>query len=463
MMESYNESEKIDLIKYIDNFFRSIKNLKKQIILIFIACIALFAVKEVFFFNESYTSTCLFAVSTEENKNIYQVSDSDDELMSAVKSLFTGDMMQNLIKNELHINSVPATIVLEQVPETRLIELSVQASSAKDAYAVASTVMNNYSKVTNLAVQDLKLAVFNTPELPTSPDATPNYLNAILQAFIVALGLSFVMTLLHAIFKKSIINSEDIEKSLGLKTLTSVPYINKGKNKEIHSLLLSSPSVHYSIKKAFDDLKFRIEKEANNTGAKTFLFTSTLPNEGKTTMSMNTAISLAKDHNKVVLVDLDLRNPSIYKNLHQEQSITTILDYLQGKANVEDCIMKQSIDLPDMMLGIHGVENAPELLEEAKLKALLSYLREHYDYIILDLPPLHMMQDALIVADYCDRAIIVVKQDYAKAYDILDELEELNDSIENILGVVLNQVTNSLFDEESNHYGYGYGYGYGRK
>ena len=90
---------------------------------------------------------------------------------------------------------------------------------------------------------------------------------------------------------------------------------------------------------------------------------------------------------------------------------------------------------------------------------LIEELRKRYDYIIVDVPPILLMQDALSVAKYCDSTILVIKQDFAKIYEIMDALDELYEIDGNIMGCVLNSVKKSIFDEDSKGYGYGYGYG----
>ena len=106
-----------------------------------------------------------------------------------------------------------------------------------------------------------------------------------------------------------------------------------------------------------------------------------------------------------------------------------------------------------------SMDGATEL-SRPRLSILIEELRKHYDYIILDVPPLFMMQDALLVAKQSDSAIVVVKQDHATAADILDSVDELHDTLPNVLGAVLNGYKNTFFTTESSS-GYGNGYGYG--
>ena len=99
-----------------------------------------------------------------------------------------------------------------------------------------------------------------------------------------------------------------------------------------------------------------------------------------------------------------------------------------------------------------------QTLSKDKFEKFVDELRNKYDYVILDVPPLFMMEDALLVAKHSDSAIVVIKQDYVNSYDILDSMEELQGYTQ-IIGTVINQAIPSIFTPEQSSYGYGYGYG----
>ena len=189
------------------------------------------------------------------------------------------------------------------------------------------------------------------------------------------------------------------------------------------------------------------------------MITSTLPNEGKSTISLNTALMLSKEGKKVVLLDLDLRNPSLYRLLNDKEIPYQIGEYLDGKASLKDIIIHDQDMNIDMILGTQSFENSISMLSDHYLSALIKELKQLYDYVIIDVPPLLIMQDALIVAKYSDSTLIVIKQDYAKTYEIMDAIDELYEIDRHIIGCVFNCVEKSIFDELSSSYGYGYGYG----
>ena len=222
---------------------------------------------------------------------------------------------------------------------------------------------------------------------------------------------------------------------------------------------MTNPRIPASFKNSFHSLTMAIQREKNK---KVFMITSTLPNEGKSTISLNTALMLSKEGKKVVLLDLDLRNPSLYRLLNDKEIPYQIGEYLDGKASLKDIIIHDQDMNIDMILGTQSFENSISMLSGHYLSALIKELKQLYDYVIIDVPPLLIMQDALIVAKYSDSTLIVIKQDYAKTYEIMDAIDELYEIDRHIIGCVFNCVEKSIFDKMSSSYGYGYGYGYGK-
>lgn len=461
-----DNTEKIDLMKYLNRFFRSFSKLKKIIFVVMVVCVATVELKTVFFFETTYSSKAVFIVSKTSQSNIYVYNEDNADYLTTFNQLMTGDMMRKVICEELAVSYVPGNIRVARIPETNLIELSVVSDNAEDAYQVINCIMNNYSQVTDLVMSDVSLAILDTPVLAEGPDATPNYIRSGIKGVALGLMISFMMVLCHSIFRHTILNKDDVKHILHLSHLASVPYIagikdNKGQSK---SLLLSNPRLPNAFKSAFRDLRMKIEQENKKNGTKVIMVSSAMPHEGKSMTSANITISLAQKSKRVVLVDLDLRNRSVLSTMKSASLTGTVVDYLTGKMSLDEVIYHDK-DYPlDIIFGVDAYQDATELLSKSSFGNFIKLLKEKYDFVILDAPPVYMMEDALLIGNKCDSAIFVIKQDFVNAYDVLDVLEELNEHVPTIMGTVLNQVKATLFDEEQySQYGYGYGYGYGRK
>lgn len=460
-----NNVEKIDLTKYFDYFFKTVLKLKKLFILIVVVMIAVMEIRTVFFFETTYSSNAVFVVHTQDQDNIFATNDENDDMFTTFNGLMTGPMMQQIIQEGLGVNLQDIAISLSKIPDTNLVQLHVTAKDGETAFHVANCILNNYHQVTDLVMSDVEISLLDTPAVATAPDAYPDYLQNGIMGFAAGIIICFVISFVVIIFRHTIVDSEDVKTVLHLNNITKIPYLNvkrRRKSKQME-LLLSNPRIQYSFRQSFHDLRLRFEQENKKNNSQVFMVGSVLPNEGKSMVASNIAISLADKGHKVVLVDLDLRNPSVVKILEEDELSGNIGGYLKGEYVLEEVINQYHNYPLDVIYGVDSYENAPELLSRPALEKLIKALKQHYEYVILDVPPLYILEDALIISRYCDTGLIVIKQDYASESDILDSLEELNEHLPYIMGTVINQAKPSIFSSEHHQYGYGYGYGYGYK
>ena len=187
---------------------------------------------------------------------------------------------------------------------------------------------------------------------------------------------------------------------------------------------------------------------------KVIQFTSTLASEGKSTFVSNLAYLLGQKGKKVVLIDLDLRKPKLNRvfDIPNKDGLT---DYLSSKINFDQLVRHSDKIGIDYIIVGEKTTAIVNVLEAQKLKDLLAILKESYDYILLDTPPVIAVSDALYVSRIADGVIFVVAQGIAKKSLVKEAVTTLKTNHVNILGVVLTQV--SL---KGGVYGYGYDYSY---
>jgi len=187
---------------------------------------------------------------------------------------------------------------------------------------------------------------------------------------------------------------------------------------------------------------------------KVIQFTSTLASEGKSTFVSNMAYLLGNKGKKIILIDLDLRKPKLNRvfNATNRDGLT---DYLSGKIDFNKVVCHSEELGIDYIVAGEKTTAVVNVLEAQKLKDLLTKLRETYDYILLDTPPVIAVSDALYVARIADGVIFVVAQGVAKKSLVKEAVLTLKSNHVNILGVVLTQV-----NLKSGAYGYGYDYSY---
>ena len=164
--------------------------------------------------------------------------------------------------------------------------------------------------------------------------------------------------------------------------------------------------------------------------------TSAVPAEGKSTTAINLAVSLSQLEKKVLLIDCDMRKPSLHKKLGIS-NISGLTDLLVGKKNVEDASKKRSKFLTILTAGTIP-PNPAEMLDSKVMSDFLEECRNHYDHIILDTPPLQAVADAQVLSTKADGTLMVIKANFTKKNDVESSVDMIKKVNGKIIGTVLN-------------------------
>jgi capsular exopolysaccharide synthesis family protein len=191
-----------------------------------------------------------------------------------------------------------------------------------------------------------------------------------------------------------------------------------------------------------------------DTPRKTLVVTSASPREGKTTVSLSLAISLAQSGKRVLLVDTDLRKPRIHRTFGKSSArgVTTVL---VGEHSLEEAIQETEIPQLDTLAAGPIPPNPSELLHTAQFRDLVAHLARTYDQVIFDSPPLAAVTDAAIIAPQVDGAILVIHGRKTSRDALRSALRQLRDVHSHVIGGVLNDI-----DLSARQYGYGQYYYY---
>ncbi|MDF2486932.1 MAG: capsular exopolysaccharide family [Herbinix sp.] len=183
---------------------------------------------------------------------------------------------------------------------------------------------------------------------------------------------------------------------------------------------------------------------------KVVCFTSSLPNEGKSNVSFNLAVSFAESGKKVIFIDADLRRSIILGRYKPDQAVMGLTHYLSGMNSLEEVQYETNIPNLDMIFTGPVPPNPSELLGSDTFVELLHALREEYDYVIIDTPPLGSVIDSVIIAEHCDGVVLVVEAN-AISYKFVQKVKsQLEMGKCRILGAVLNKVD---MNKEHQYYG----------
>ncbi len=206
---------------------------------------------------------------------------------------------------------------------------------------------------------------------------------------------------------------------------------------------------HYN--EAIKTLRTNIQFCGN--GIKTIMLTSSLPDEGKSDITFAMASSLAQIGKKVVMVDADIRKSVLVSRYHLEREVSGLSQYLSGQRSLENVLYDTNIENLSIIFAGPYSPNPADLLEESLFGDMISKLKEKYDYIIVDTPPMGNLIDGAIVARQCDGAVMVIESgsiSYRLEQRVKGQLEK---SGCRILGVVLNKVNMERNGYYSKYYG----------
>lgn len=208
----------------------------------------------------------------------------------------------------------------------------------------------------------------------------------------------------------------------------------------------------------FRTVRTNIHFMAVDRRLKTIAFTSANISEGKSTVAANLAIVWAQEGKSVLLIDADMRRPTLYStfDLAGQEGLSTVLSSDQSEVNLNDVIQESGIEGLDLLPSGAVPPNPAELLSSQRMKVLLEAVQAQYDLVVLDVPPMLKVTDTQTIAGSVDGVVLVVRQGMTQKAGVRRVVELLQMSHAHLLGYVMNDV----IPEDDAGYGYGYGYGY---
>ena len=216
----------------------------------------------------------------------------------------------------------------------------------------------------------------------------------------------------------------------------------------------------FAFVEAYNTLRTNLEFISNTSQARCIVITSALPEESKSTVALNLAMTLGNGGRSVVVVECDLRKPTMRRNLKLDRGLTGLSALLSGTASLEQCVHEVE------GRGIHVIPagtippNPAELLDQPRMRELIRVLKERFDYVILDAPPVSIVTDAAVVGRMADGALLVVRSRFAPTKLVRLALQRLRGVDIRVLGVVLTRFTPKKGGWHSGFFYENYEYGY---
>lgn len=291
------------------------------------------------------------------------------------------------------------------------------------------------------------ISIVDTARIPQAP-AKPNLFLNLLIALFFGTVFAALITIILEHLDESVSDPSEVEAQLDRPLLGVIP---KGQGDNLIEELVDPKSVlHESYLSLLTNLSFT----TSHGVPRTLSVTSSRAAEGKSTTAYSIANLLKRSGKKVVIVDADMRSPSVHHNflIKNDRGLST---YLSGDDNVSSLLHVVSDESPVVMTAGVSPPNAAELLSSDRFANLLETLQTDFDHVIIDSPPVLGLADAPLIARAVDGVLFTIESNTTRTRAARAAIDRLFSARANILGVVV-----SKFDDKQSGYGYGYGYSY---
>lgn len=277
----------------------------------------------------------------------------------------------------------------------------------------------------------------DTPSTPIRPRVVLNILLAAVMGALASLAIAF----LFEFFDSSVRTREEVEQLAGLPTLAAITRIRRP---GLGSKLITARSAGSPVAEAFRMLRTNIEFAEVDRAIRTMLVTSGASSEGKSTTTANLAVTMAQTGRRVVLVDMDLREPILHQifKVQNGRGITTAL--LHPDESIGDYLLPTGVENLSLIPSGPLPSNPAELLGSRRMAELIANLKEHADLIIFDSSPILLLADATLLARHCDAALLVARAGKTRVESLARARDQLAQSGVRLLGVVLNRVATGM-------------------
>lgn len=449
--------EGIDLFSMMDDALRCFQKYWLQFLLLIVIVTAVFII----YGNRQYVPQYQAKVTYAVNKT--GDSDTDASIAQRLSNSIsvvtkTGDFKDRLFADVEEENVNPNYVISSAYTDnSNLFSVTVTANNYNNANMLLDLLENMYPEWVAGSNGTIELQVVDRALAGENPVNGYSAMKQLVEGVLAGVILCLAIAALYAQLIRTVRKESDMKKITSKGCISLIPEIavKKREKSKKQQLLLTNKRVDWGFKQSVQAAQLRIEKQMEQEHKQVLLVSSTLPQEGKSMTAVNLALAFMQHEKKTVLIDGDLRKPSVAEMLGMEEQ-KGLAEYLKGNAKVKEVLQKKG-DLTVIQGGkVHG--NISSLMDESRMEELMTFLKSEFDYVIIDTPPAYLFSDAAILAGYADCVLYVVRHDMAEIPQIEKGMESFIQE-DKLLGYLINRSQKGFAS-----YGkYGYGkYGYGK-
>jgi capsular exopolysaccharide synthesis family protein len=416
--------------------------------------------------------TSLLETYTPEWPEVKKVESEIRELQNAIAKTSTdavvtlNSQLDSAVKRETKLRDA---YYREQAAANNQTQDGVALSNLNQQIEINRQVYNTlYQRLTEMQVNSLdksvRVGIVTPPVVPTGP-VGPARGSKIIVTFIISLlggiGLAFLLDQ----FDNTLKSAEDVATHVALPTLALIPagvengngrlkgkFLRRPRPEETNTALALSTDFRSPTAEAYRHLLASLLFTSPGRTPRTILVTSASPLEGKTTISVNTALTFAQTGAEVLLIDCDLRRPRVHRHLGLENG-AGLTTYLSGRQEIDSLIQTYEPH-PNLKVIAAGPmpTNPADFLNSTEMRVLLKVVGDRFDHVVIDSPPAISFADASIIATLVDGVVIVAHGDHSSRRSVKRVKQRLEAVGANVYGVVLNQVNLHAYEHLGEYY-----------
>lgn len=449
--ENNRESELIDITEILNDYLRIIRRMWVWVLIFAMVGASFFYMSARLSYTPMYTASATFTINIKQDQQDASTSSvtffdnsTAEQMAKTFPYILTSGVLKRKVAQDMGTN-VTSTIEASAAENTNLFTISVTDRDPGMAYAVLQSVIENYPEISEVIVGKTSMQMLDETGVPPYPNNPKAFGKSAAKGAILGVMLVAAWAALLVVTRKTVRKESDVQKYMNTKCLGTVPEIifKRRSIQKDTKLLITDPAMEEKLQEPFRIIRNKIEHHARSYQNKVFIVTSALAGEGKSTVAVNLALSLAQAGHKVALVDCDLRHPSDREIFGLEDGVG-LSEVLQRKIKLKECTLtarEMGLDKSLKFMFVPGgetLEDGSDLLGTDAMHKIILSLKNKMDYVILDSAPAGLLTDAVVLAQYADGAVFVVRKDCARVNYIMDGMEHLAESKIQIVGGILN-------------------------
>lgn len=393
-------------------------------------------------YQPAYTSSATLVIGVKGDNNIYSSLSLASQMAEVFGQVFQSDALREKIAMEVGADT-QGEIQCSLVQQTNLLVVKATSPRPGQAYTYLNAALENYEGVSEQIFSNAELQIVQEPNVPLAPSNTSWYLQyRWLLVGGAAVGMAILIALVY-ITRFTVKTAEGAQAQLDGEIQGVIPFERRSwasrRQQQKKAFLLDSPEVSMNFAEAVRNMGTRVEYHMRHRGHKVLLVTSVGENEGKSTLAANLALALAEKHKRVLLVDADLRNPSLYKVLEEAGGrINSFSRALEGTGDWHDLVWHSRMNRPWVLFQFVRAKDPGGILKEERVRQLLTQWKEQMDYVVVDCSPISASADAEVWMAAVDSVLLVVREDWADVRHINDSVDIVRQNGADFVGFVLN-------------------------